>query len=112
MAVFGSVFASAYAPKIIRAFGPYPIPAGAKQEAHQSVAAALAVVDHAPTTAQPLLRSSTFSAFGAGFKAACLVGAGAAAAGAVYRSFPAGRNSVSELVEPEPEAEPAVTVDA
>ena len=41
VAVLGSVFASAYAPRIIRAFAPYPIPAAAKQEAHQSMAAAL-----------------------------------------------------------------------
>ena len=48
VAVFGSVFASSYAPKIIRAFRPLPIPAGPKAEAHQSMAAALAVVHRAP----------------------------------------------------------------
>jgi hypothetical protein len=121
VAVLGSVFASAYAPRIIRAFRPYPIPASAKQEAHQAMAAALAMVQHAPNAVQPLLRSSTFSAFGAGFKAACLVGAGAAVVGAVYAflSLP-GRNSVSEpepVPEPVPEPaaaavpEPAMSVD-
>jgi len=84
VAVLGSVFASAYAPRIIRAFGPYPIPAGAKVEAHQAMAAALAVVHHAPGAAQPVLQAAAFSAFGAGLKAACLVGAGIAILGALY----------------------------
>ncbi len=53
VAVFGSIFASAYAPKIISAFRPLPIPAGPKAEAHQSMAAALAVVAHAPRAARP-----------------------------------------------------------
>ena len=48
VAVFGSIFASAYGPKIINAFRSLPIPAGPKAEAHQSVAAGLAVVGHAP----------------------------------------------------------------
>ena len=41
VAVFGSIFASSFAPKIISAFRPLPIPAGPKAEAHQSMAAAL-----------------------------------------------------------------------
>ena len=40
VAVFGSIFASSYAPRIISAFRPLPIPAGPKAEAHQSMAAA------------------------------------------------------------------------
>ena len=48
VAVFGSIFASSFAPKIISAFRPLPIPAGPKAEAHQSMAATLAVVAHAP----------------------------------------------------------------
>ena len=36
VAVFGSIFASSYAPRIISAFRPLPIPAGPKTEAHQS----------------------------------------------------------------------------
>ncbi len=55
VAVFGSIFASSYAPRIISAFRPLPIPAGPKAEAHQSMAAALAVVAHAPHAAQPAL---------------------------------------------------------
>jgi hypothetical protein len=83
VALLGSVFASAYAPRITRAFAPFPIPAAARQAAHQSVAAALAVVGHAPAGAQPVLRAAAFSAFGAGLKMACLVGAGVAIVGAV-----------------------------
>jgi EmrB/QacA subfamily drug resistance transporter len=95
VALLGSVFASAYAPKIIRAFAPYPIPVAARQAAHQSVAAALAVVGHAPATAQPVLRAAAFSAFGAGLKVACLVGAGMAVVGAVnaFRFLP-GRSTM------------------
>ncbi len=109
VALLGSVFASAYAPRIIRAFAPYPIPSGAKQEAHQAMAAALAIVHRAPVSVQPLLRASAFSAFGAGFKVACLVGAGAAVLGALFAfvSLP-GRAVRSEVVMPEP----PVTVDA
>ena len=56
VAVFGSIFASSYAPQIISAFRSLPIPAGPKAEAHQSMAAALAVVAHAPRAARPALR--------------------------------------------------------
>ena len=56
VAVFGSIFASSYAPRIISAFRPLPIPAGPKAEAHQSMAAALAVVAHAPHAVRPALR--------------------------------------------------------
>jgi EmrB/QacA subfamily drug resistance transporter len=83
VAVFGSVFASSYAPKILSAFKSLPIPAGPKQEAHQSVAAALAVVAHAPRAAQPLLQSITFTAFHDGLKVACLAGAVVAVIGAL-----------------------------
>ncbi len=90
VAVLGSVFASAYAPRITRSFAPYPIPAAAKQAAHQAMAAALAVVHHAPAVAQPVLRADAFSAFGAGLKMACLVGAGVAVVGALvaFRYLP------------------------
>jgi EmrB/QacA subfamily drug resistance transporter len=83
VAVFGSIFASGYAPKIIHAFGPLPIPAGPKAESHQSMAAALAVIARAPNAVQPALRDVAFTAFGSGLKVACLVGAGVALAGAV-----------------------------
>jgi EmrB/QacA subfamily drug resistance transporter len=83
VAVFGSIFASSYAPRIISAFRPLPIPAGPKAEAHQSVAAALAVVAHAPRAAQPALQSITFTAFHSGLRVACIAGAGVAVLGAL-----------------------------
>jgi MFS family permease len=90
VAVFGSIFASSYAPKIIGAFRPLPIPAGPKSEAHQSVAAALAVVAHAPRALRPDLQSIAFTAFHSGLEAACIAGAGVAALGAVgaFRLLP------------------------
>ncbi len=83
VAVFGSIFASSYAPRIIDAFRPLPIPAGPKAEAHQSMAAALAVVSHAPRAAQPGLQSVAFTAFHSGLEVACLAGAGVAVLGAL-----------------------------
>lgn len=83
VAVLGSVFASAYGPRLDRAFGPYPIPAGAKVAAHQSMAAALDVVGRAPAGARSVLRTGAFAAFGSGLEAACMVGAGVAVLGAL-----------------------------
>jgi hypothetical protein len=83
VAIFGSIFASSYAPKIISAFRPLPIPAGPKAEAHQSVAAALAVVAHAPSGVRPGLQSVAFTAFHSGLEVACLAGAGVAVLGAL-----------------------------
>jgi hypothetical protein len=83
VAVFGSIFASSYAPKIISAFRPLPIPAGPKAEAHQSMAAALAVVAHAPRAARPALDSVAFNAFHSGLQVACVAGAGVAVLGAL-----------------------------
>jgi EmrB/QacA subfamily drug resistance transporter len=93
VAVFGSVFASAYAPKITKAFNPYPIPAGAKQAAHESMAAALTVIAREPSSARPVLQALSFSAFGTGFKIACIVGSAVALLGAFssFRLLP-GRN--------------------
>jgi EmrB/QacA subfamily drug resistance transporter len=90
VAVFGSVFASSYAPRIINAFRPLPIPAGPKAEAHQSMAAALAVVAHAPRAVRPALDSFTFTAFHSGLKVACISGAGVAVIGALaaFRLLP------------------------
>jgi EmrB/QacA subfamily drug resistance transporter len=82
VAVFGSIFASAYAPRIISAFRRLPIPAGPKAEAHQSMAAALVVAGHAPRAAQPYLERVAFDAFHSGLMATCLAGAGVAAVGA------------------------------
>jgi EmrB/QacA subfamily drug resistance transporter len=96
VAVFGSTFASAYAPKIISAFRSLPIPAGPKAEAHQSVAAALAVVGHAPVSVRGTLRTITFNAFHSGLEVGCIVGAGVAVVGAVsaFRLLP-GRSGVA-----------------
>jgi EmrB/QacA subfamily drug resistance transporter len=99
VAVFGSIFASAYAPRIIGAFGPLPIPAGPKTEAHQSMAAALAVVKRAPHSVQPFLQRSAFDAFHSGLYLACIAGAVVAVIGAVvaWILLP-GRNAPEELV--------------
>jgi EmrB/QacA subfamily drug resistance transporter len=83
VAVFGSIFASSYGPRILSAFRGLPIPAGPKAEAHQSMAAALAVVAHAPRAAQPTLQSIAFTAFHSGLREACIVGAGVAVLGAL-----------------------------
>jgi EmrB/QacA subfamily drug resistance transporter len=83
VAVFGSIFASSYAPRIIDAFRSLPIPAGPKAEAHQSMAAALVVVQHAPRSARPYLESIAFNAFHSGLFVACVAGAVVAVAGAV-----------------------------
>jgi DHA2 family multidrug resistance protein-like MFS transporter len=83
VAVFGSIFASSYGPKIISAFRPLPIPAGPKSEAHQSVAAGLAVASRAPASVRPALESTVFTAFHSGLEVACIAGAGVAVLGAL-----------------------------
>jgi MFS family permease len=83
VAVFGSIFASSYGPKIISAFRPLPIPAGPKAEAHQSVAAGLAVAQRAPSSMRPALESTVFTAFHSGLEMACIAGAGVAVLGAL-----------------------------
>jgi EmrB/QacA subfamily drug resistance transporter len=90
VAVFGSVFASSYAPKIINAFRPLPIPAGPKAESHQSLAAALTVVGRAPHAVRPALESIVFTATHNGIQAASLAGAGVAVLGALaaFRLLP------------------------
>jgi hypothetical protein len=102
VAVFGSIFASSFAPRIISAFRPLPIPAGPKAEAHQSMAAALAVVSHAPHAAQPALQSIAFTAFHSGLRVACIAGAGVAVLGALvaFRLLP-GRGAPEVVVEVE-----------
>jgi len=99
VAVFGSIFASSYAPRIINAFRPLPIPAGPKAEAHQSMAAALAVVAHAPHSVQPALQSIAFTAFHSGIRVACIAGAGVAVVGALaaFRLLP-GRGAPEVVV--------------
>ncbi len=90
VAVFGSIFASSFTPRIISAFRSLPIPAGPKAEAHQSMAAALAVASHAPHAAQPALQSIAFTAFHSGLRVACISGAGVAVLGALaaFRLLP------------------------
>jgi EmrB/QacA subfamily drug resistance transporter len=90
VAVFGSIFASAYAPKITDAFRRLPIPPGPKAESHQSVAAALAVIGHAPRAARPALDSVIDTAFHGGLRVACLAGACVAVLGALaaFRLLP------------------------
>ena len=99
VAVFGSVFASSYAPKIISAFRPLPIPAGPKAESHQSVAAALAVVGHAPHAVRPALDSVVFTAFHSGLRVACIAGAGVAVLGALaaFRLMPGRKDEAVTL---------------
>jgi DHA2 family multidrug resistance protein-like MFS transporter len=101
VAVFGSIFASAYAPRIVSAFRPLPIPAGPKTEAHQSMAAALAVVKRAPHSVQPFLQRAAFDAFHSGLYVACIAGAVVAVLGAVlaWILLP-GRTAPTELVAP------------
>jgi EmrB/QacA subfamily drug resistance transporter len=90
VAVFGSIFASAYGPRITNAFRRLPIPAGPKAESHQSVAAALTVIGHAPQAARPALDSIVFTAFHSGLRVACIAGAGVAVLGALaaFRLLP------------------------
>ena len=83
VAVIGSVFASVYGPKIVSAFAPYPIPPSATQSAKESVAAAYAVVSHAPPSVQATLTTAVNTAFISGLELACFVGAGVAIVGAI-----------------------------
>jgi DHA2 family multidrug resistance protein-like MFS transporter len=101
VAVFGSIFVSGYAPRIISAFRSLPIPAGPKTETHQSMAAALAVVGHAPHSVQPALLSITFTAFHSGLKVACIVGAGVAVVGAMaaFRLLPGREQATATAAE-------------
>jgi len=94
VAVLGSVFASAYGPRILHALAGYPVPAPARAAARQSVAAALAVVGHAPSAVQPTIRTAVFAAFDSGLEAACMVGAGVAVVGALVAfAFLPGRSA-------------------
>ncbi len=114
VAVFGSIFASSYAPRILSAFRHLPIPAGPKTEAHQSMAAALVVVQHAPKAARPALESVIFSAFHSGLWAACLAGAAVAVAGAVaaFALLPGRVRATSELPLASTDHADAVTAGA
>ncbi|HXW39054.1 MAG TPA: MFS transporter, partial [Acidimicrobiales bacterium] len=102
VAVLGSVFASAYGPRIDAALHPYPVPAFARQAAHQSMAAALVVVRRAPHVVQPVLQHAVFAAFHVGLRDACVVGAGVALVGALAAiRFLPGREPAADR-RPEP----------
>jgi hypothetical protein len=73
VAVFGSTFASAYAPRITSSFSALRVPDAATHVASQSMAAALEVVPRAPASLQPTLAGAATSAFQSGFRLACLV---------------------------------------
>jgi EmrB/QacA subfamily drug resistance transporter len=103
VAVIGSVFASAYSPRIAKAFDPFPIPVAAKQAVHQSMAAALEVVGRAPASVRPVLHAAAFNAFEAGLKVACVVAAVVAVAGAVAAfAFLPGRERAAEAPSESP----------
>jgi len=103
VAVFGSVFASAYGPKIASVFGALPIPAAAGHAAQTSVAAALSVAERAPVALQPHLVAAANSAFEAGLRLSCLSGAVVTVLGALVaaRFLPAKgelHHSVSKML--------------
>lgn len=83
VAVVGSVFASAYGPRILHSLRPYPVPSVARSAASQSVAAALEVAGKAPATVTPLLKTAAFDAFTTGLRQGCFVAAAVAILGAI-----------------------------
>jgi EmrB/QacA subfamily drug resistance transporter len=74
VAIFGSVFASAYAPKLLAAYGTVPVPSTAREAATHSVAAALEVAARAPAPLQEGFARAATSAFSSGLRLSCLVG--------------------------------------
>jgi hypothetical protein len=95
VAVVGSVFASAYAPKIGDFLGQFPVPAEAVAAARESVAAAIVVAGRAPQEVQASIATAASSAFMDGMSIGCLVAAGVALVGAIaaFRFLP-DRNSI------------------
>lgn len=83
VAVVGSVFASAYAPRIGEFLGRLPVPAEAVEAARDSVAAAIVVAGRAPQEAQASIAAAAGSAFMDGMSVGCLVAAGVAFVGAI-----------------------------
>lgn len=99
VAIFGSVFASIYGPKITSVFGRLPIPSGLKSASKDSVAVALAVAHRAPAVVRPVLTSTANDAFTSGLKVSCLVGAGVAIVGALVAvAFLPGRGQMHGTV--------------
>ena len=87
VAIFGSVFASAYTPKLLAAYGSAPIPAASKDAAGHSVAAALQVAQRAPADLQATFTHAATTAFSSGLNLACLVGASVTILGAVLATW-------------------------
>ena len=83
VAIFGSVFASAYAPKLLENYGNAPVPASAKEAASHSMAAALAVAHREPAAVEQHLVNAANTAFTSGLRLACLSGAIVTILGAV-----------------------------
>lgn len=83
VAVVGSVFASLYAPEIVRLWSGLPIPEPAMAAARQSVVAAAEVAAQAPEGARAVLLSAARDAFMHGFSTAVLVTAGVTAVAAL-----------------------------
>jgi len=83
VAVVGSVFASLYAPKLRELWQHYRVPAHFVDQASASMAAAVQVASHAPSSAQSALAQGANQAFMAGFNIACFTAAGVAFIGGV-----------------------------
>jgi EmrB/QacA subfamily drug resistance transporter len=104
VAVVGSVFASAYAPKIGEFLGGLPIPSEAVEAARDSVAAAVVVAARAPQEAQASITAAAGSAFMDGMSLGCLVAAGVTLVGAVAAFlFLPDRNTIYDEDEPKTE---------
>jgi EmrB/QacA subfamily drug resistance transporter len=100
VAVVGSVFASAYGPRIADFLSGFPVPAEAVAAARESVAAALAVTAEAPAEVQGAFAQAASSAFVDGMSIGCLVAAGVAFVGAVAAAvFLPGRLSPEDAAE-------------
>jgi EmrB/QacA subfamily drug resistance transporter len=83
VAVVGSVFASAFGPRMAAALHHFPVPAPAAAAARSSVAAATAVVAHFPRALQPTVTAGLHDAFTAGMTVGSRVAAAVAVAGAL-----------------------------
>jgi EmrB/QacA subfamily drug resistance transporter len=100
VAVVGSVFASAYGPRIGDYLSQFPVPADAVAAARESVAAAFQVAAQAPAEVQASFTRAASSAFVDGMSVGCLVAAGVALLGAVAAAvFLPGRVPEDEVAE-------------
>jgi EmrB/QacA subfamily drug resistance transporter len=100
VAVVGSVFASAYGPKIGDFLSQFPVPAEAVAAARESVAAALAIAAEAPAEMQGAFAQAASSAFVDGMSLGCTVAAGVAFLGGVASVlFLPGRLTPDDVVQ-------------